>query len=258
MEVFFFCIFWYNTSKEENMNIKERQAMIERYRVILSIGLIIAISLLLNFCSGTNKEAERWHNKGNALYNLGRNEEAIKAYEKAIEIKPDFNMVHLAWNNKGNAFSNLGRHEEALKAFEKAIEIKPDYHHAWYNKGVALYNFGRPEEALKALEKAIEIKPDYHLIHQAWTNKGVALYDLGRPEEALKAYEKAIEINPDYHLTWYNLACFYSLKKDKDKALKYLQKAIENGYNDLSHIKKDNDLDFIKNETEFKKIIDKL
>lgn len=132
------------------MNRKARQEMTERYGVILSMGLIIAFVLFLNFCSGTNKEAERWHNKGYALH-------------------------------------NLGRHEEALKAYEKAIEIKPDDHNAWYN-----------------------------------------------------------------------LACSYSLKKEKDNALKSLRKAIENGFNDLSHIRQDKDLDFIRNEDEFKKIIDKL
>jgi hypothetical protein len=58
--------------------------------------------------------------------------------------------------------------------------------------------------------------------------------------------------------SWYNLACVYSLKKDKYNALEYFRTAVEKGFNDLANIKKDTDLDFIRNEEEFKKIIDKL
>ncbi len=73
------------------MNRKESQEMTERCGIILSIGLIIAFALLLNFCSGTNKEAERWGNKRNALAALGRHEEALKAYDKAKKIQSKLN-----------------------------------------------------------------------------------------------------------------------------------------------------------------------
>jgi hypothetical protein len=168
-----------------------------------------------------------------------------------IGIEPD---SHEASTTKA-LLSNLVKHKEALKAYEKEIEIKPDDHKAWYNKGVTLGILGRHDEALNAYNKAIEIKPDLHI---AWTNKGVTLRKLFRLDEALEAYNKAIEIKPDYHKTLYNLACVYSLKKDKGKALECLQKAIDKGYNNISHIKKDNDLDFIRNEKEFQEIISKI
>jgi tetratricopeptide (TPR) repeat protein len=122
--------------------------------------------------------ATAWHNRGFALDELGRHEEALKAYDKAIELKSDYVD---AWYN----------HEEALKAYDKAIELKPDYADAWYNRGFALGKLGRYEEELKAYDKAIELKPDDV---SAWTNRGVALDELGRYEEALKAFDKAIEL----------------------------------------------------------------
>ncbi len=190
--------------------------------------------------------------RGATFYYSGEYDRALSIFEAAIKIKPD---AHVAWFSKGNTLSDLGRHEEALEAFDKAIAIKPDDHEAWYNKGVALADLGRHDEALEAYNKAIEIKPD---LNEAWNNKGTTLYYLGRYEEALKAYDKAIEIKPDDQDAWYNLACLYSLKKEKGNALKYLRKAIENGYNNLSHIRKDKDLDFLRNEEEFKKIISKI
>jgi tetratricopeptide (TPR) repeat protein len=193
-----------------------------------------------------------WSNKGVALADLGRHDEALEAFSKSIEIKPDF---HEAWTNKGAGLAKLGRQSEALEAYNKAIEIKPDDHKAWSNKGAALSSSGRHDEALEAFSKSIEIKPDHQ---EAWYNKGATLTDLGRYAEGIEAYNKSIEIEPDDYDAWYNLACLYSLKKEKDKALKYLQKAIENGFNNLSLIKEDNDLDFIRNEKEFREFISKI
>ncbi|MDB9512012.1 tetratricopeptide repeat protein, partial [Kamptonema animale CS-326] len=98
--------------------------------------------------------------------NLGRFEEAIASYGKAIEFKPDY---HGAWNNRGLALGNLGRFEEAIASWDKAIEFKPDFHEAWYNRGVALGNLGRNEEAIASWDKAIEFKPDFY---EAWSNCG--------------------------------------------------------------------------------------
>jgi tetratricopeptide (TPR) repeat protein len=61
-----------------------------------------------------------WVNKGTALFSQGKYNEAIQAYDKAIELNP--NLV-LAWYNKGNAFKALGRISEADAAFAKAKEL---------------------------------------------------------------------------------------------------------------------------------------
>jgi tetratricopeptide (TPR) repeat protein len=160
---------------------------------------------------------EVWCNKGVTLAALGRHDEALEAYNKAIEIKPD---SHLAWYNKGVALAVLGRRNESLVAFNKAIEIKPDYYSAWYNKGVRIAALGRHDEALEAYNMVIEIKPEYY---PAWYNKGVTLAALGCHDEALEAYNTAIEIKPDYYSAWYNKG--FALEKIGKK--KAAQKAFE-------------------------------
>ena len=63
--------------------------------------------------------------------------------------------------NKGGTLVDLGRYEEALKSYDKAIELNPDDANAWYGKGIALVNLGRHEKsydkALESLSKAIEL-----------------------------------------------------------------------------------------------------
>ncbi len=74
----------------------------------------------------------------------------------------------------------------------------------------------------------------------------------------MEAYNTAVEIEPDLYEAWYNLAGLYSVKKEKDNALKFLRIAIDKGCDDLTHIKNDKDMDFIRNEKEFKEIIDSM
>ncbi|NQE52135.1 Photosystem I assembly protein Ycf3, partial [ANME-1 cluster archaeon GoMg3.2] len=93
-------------------------------------------------------------NRGVALDDLGRYEEALKAIDKAIVLKPDYAE---AWNNRGVALDDLGRYEEALKAFDKAIELKPDDASPWYNKACAYSLKGDKENALKHLSKVIAL-----------------------------------------------------------------------------------------------------
>jgi len=82
----------------------------------------------------------------------------------------------------------MGRSEEAVNCYDKAIEINPNDAAAWYGKGLALKQIGHPEEALNCYEKAMDISPN---ISRAWYNKGLVLYQLKRYKEAKKCFKKS-------------------------------------------------------------------
>jgi tetratricopeptide (TPR) repeat protein len=92
------------------------------------------------------------------------------------------------WLDKGNALRNLKRYEEALAAYEQAIRLDPNFADAYYNKGIALNELKRHEEALAAYEQAIHLNPNDAY---AYNGKGIALRDLKRYKEADQAFEKA-------------------------------------------------------------------
>ena len=85
-------------------------------------------------------DAKKHFDEGNRLYDLGRYEDAIKEYDKALAIDPNYKEAH---NNKGNALDDLGRYEEAIKEYDKALAIDPDYKVAWVNKELALKELKR-------------------------------------------------------------------------------------------------------------------
>jgi len=94
------------------------------------------------------------------------------------------------WFDEGLALSKEGKWQEALEAYEKAIEIDPQDAAAWYNKGVALDELGKYQEALWAYKKAIEISPDDAWPYGGW---GELLLDMGCVEGAAEKIKEALD-----------------------------------------------------------------
>ena len=76
----------------------------------------------------TMNQAREYHNTGTTLYEKGQYNEAITAFDKAIQL--DKNLAE-PWSGKGNALKALGRYQEAFLAYDNAIKINPKY--ARYN-----------------------------------------------------------------------------------------------------------------------------
>ena len=100
--------------------------------------------------------AEAHNNLGNALMQLGRPQEGILHYQRALEIRPQFAEGS---NNVGTALHVLDRQKEAIVMHGKVIALKPDYADAHNNLGIALEAIGCLEDAWHAFEKAIELAP---------------------------------------------------------------------------------------------------
>ena len=110
-------------------------------------------------------DAYEWHVKGYSLaFGLGRREEALECYDKAIEIDPKDAATLF---NKGLVLGRLDRHEEAVECYDKALEIDPKDVATLYWKGRALGRLGRHKEAVECYDKAVEIDPkDVDVLNQ--------------------------------------------------------------------------------------------
>ena len=163
-------------------------------------------------------EAWEWSNKGASLHSLGRNEEAIRCCDKALELDPrDFET----WTNKGASLRSLGRNEEAIQCYDKALELDPRHTLAWTNKGASLGSLGRYQEEIRCYDEALELDPRHTL---AWTNKGASLESLGLPEDAIHCYDRALKLDPSYVKAWYNKGTILtSLGRPEDAILCYDQ-----------------------------------
>ncbi len=90
---------------------------------LLFAGLIIA-GLLISSVSAVSPEAEAQWKIAKDLLAGGKCLPALFASEKAISMDPQFS---LPWNVKGVALHCLGRNREALEAFNRSLELDPDF-----------------------------------------------------------------------------------------------------------------------------------
>lgn len=184
-----------------------------------------------------------------SLVHLNRQDDGARLLEKWVQAKPDDPQ---RWEWKGMAEAQTGRPEQALKSFEKCIEllqVKEGSH--WVGKGQMLSALKRDEEALKAFDKAITLSPKHEA---AWNNRGGVLLRFGKYDEAIKSLDKAIELRPQWAESWYDRACAYSLKGDKAKAVTDLKKALELKPSLKAHASMDSDFKNLRNDPEFKKL----
>lgn len=163
---------------------------------------------------------EALNNKGNVLHELGRFDEALQCCEQVLLINPDFAG---AWNNKGNTLNELKRFDEAFKSCEQALRINPDFAESWNNLGNALNGLNQFDEALQSYDQALYIKPDYV---EVLNNKGSALNGLKRLDDALESYDQALRMKPDYVEALNNKGNLLSDLKRFDEALQSYSQAL--------------------------------
>ena len=95
--------------------------------------------------------------------------------------------------NRGWNFHLLGREKEATKNYDEALNINPNYAGVYSVKCLSLDKLGNYAEAIKNCDKALSIDQNDS---SAWINKGVVFVDLKNYAEAIKYYNKALDIDP--------------------------------------------------------------
>jgi Tfp pilus assembly protein PilF len=131
---------------------------------------------------------------------------AVAALQEAIALDGE---VAVYWNTLGSVYLDLGRVQEALTRFQRAVEIDPTYAEAHLNTGVALAEGRQWEEATAAYRRALAL-PTLSTPHVGYQNLGLALYHLKRYREAEDALRFAISLDPQLGLAYYNLGLVFT------------------------------------------------
>ena len=130
----------------------------------------------------------------------------------------------LALFQNGVSLAQADKIEEALDAFRKAVELKPDLAEAHINLGLLLYRQGKADEAEKALLEALELKPEEPKTKEAladiYFEKAKELLQLDKIDEALEKLKLSSGFNPNYPFTNYLLGYAYNQKGMKEEAIK--------------------------------------
>ena len=127
----------------------------------------------------------------------GRITDAVQKWRSIAIIvdENDKNLAARAWNSVGYLLSEEKQGEEAISAYNKAIEMKADYAEAYYNRGKQKVILSQDLDAIKDLDKAIELNFDEAKVYVV---RGVAKFELNEHDDAFTDFDRAIYMKPDY------------------------------------------------------------
>jgi len=113
---------------------------------------------------------------------------AEQAFRESIRIEPD---AVYAYANLSGALTRQGRHDEALKALQQGLQVRPSGH-LYSNLGTALFNRGDYIGSAKAFERAVSASKGNSIAYLRWANLADTLRWIpGRSRESRQAYRKA-------------------------------------------------------------------
>ena len=142
------------------------------------------------------------HEKACVLRDLGKEEESLPYFDRAMKIGPEDEEYWLALTNKGTALAKISRHEEAISLYDQSL-LNPDNNwdrlgETWHAKGESLMKLGKYEDALQSFQQAQENGWYY----SGLKSKGHALVALGRYEEAIQCWDAVIKRLPQWSEVW--------------------------------------------------------
>lgn len=154
------------------------------------IKYITIILLVLTACN-SNEEAYKYRLEGKKLYADGKYEKAIRSYEKALEINPDYDTVML---NIGMCYWRLNDCQKAQEYFRNTIEINAQYDKAYINLGRVLTS---PESKLNNFNKGIKHARNDTIKGLGYKLIGDVYIKQKRYRLALENYNESLSLFPE-------------------------------------------------------------
>lgn len=188
-------------------------------------------------------KANYLYEKANILDNAGRTLEAIKTMSDYIANTPD---EPAGYYQRGWFKDHSGDIEGALEDYTMAITLQPNVAYAYLNRGVLYRLKGENAKAESDFKQVVRLDS----IPEEAECSFYAYYYLGQKDKAIEILNTILD--KDKKGNCYDAACLYSVMGEKEKALSYLRQSLEDGYRRFAHIKRDRDLNNIRNTEEFK------
>ena len=183
---------------------------------------------------------------------LGKNDEAIAAVARAIELDP-FTAIYNA--TLGWWLYIAGRNDEAIAQSLRTIEIAPNHFFAYWILGLAYGQGGKLDEAAAALEKGVALTNGAQAIK---AELGRILGQSGRRQEANRILTELIDLANQGYLSPVNLAKLYLGLNDIERSYEQLEKAAAERSVRLQYVMVDPCFDHIRSEQRFQKLLRQL
>lgn len=157
-------------------------------------------------------------NLGVSYLAVGKLDEAISQFERALDMKPDYTYVR---NNLGIALARQGKLDEAIEEFRQVLAVNPRDVMAHKNLGMALKQQGNEDEAIMEFYEAVRIAPNFAIAHVLLAD---SLAQKGKFDEAIEHYSAAVALEPEDPKIRLSLGnVLYQAGRAKDAICEYLE-----------------------------------
>jgi tetratricopeptide (TPR) repeat protein len=171
---------------------------------------------------------------GIAFHQLLQLDQAKKNYEAAVKLDPKFSQ---AINNLGTVYYSQKNYGKAMKCYRKALKLTPSSASIWVNLGSGYFAKHNLKRAAECYDKAMELDP---MVFEHRSSYGTLLQ------------ERSVDDRAKFHLY---LAKAYAQRGEKDKALVYLRKALEEGLKERKKIPEMPEFASLRTDQAFKDLL---
>jgi tetratricopeptide (TPR) repeat protein len=203
---------WLNHGNNLANNLGKYEEALLGYNNVLKFKPILSDNQIEEN-QGIFQEYIIWMLRGAVLHQLNRYDDALKSYQKALELTPN-KQESLLLFECGNQLYCLELYPDALDYFDKALELETGPKAAaeiWYNKAQVFVKIEMYENAVSCYKNAL-LYDSSHI--NAWNNKGYILEKLGYYKEAMYSYTQVLKIVPSHKAAHNNIQRLLSILDD--------------------------------------------
>lgn len=254
---------------------KEREGIVEigpsvAAKVIATPEMLLAgIEKLKHKRHSEPTDGADWYGHAYELHRSDRYPEAIEAFKQSIALG---HRVAASKYNIACGYALMEDEQNAVAWLQDAIASGwDDYNHIAKDSDFdPIRTTPRFQQLVASLDRSAARKQDRRVEDTLdrfdalrtgsydggdWYSVGVDLLRLRKLDESLVAFQNAVKLDGKTSSALYNMACALSLKGDTKAAAQYLDRAVENGFDDVEKLKNDPDLRNVRNEVKLDRLI---
>lgn len=180
--------------------------------------------------------------------------ESLKSFEKLARLDPAAQVV--SSYNRSRIFIYQNQYPEAMRELDKGAQAEPNHPMVRIFRSAAHYYHGEKEIAIKIMREVLEQNPKMDGIRPLYA---IFLAGSGLREEALEQLsEDALSISRADHDMAYWVGSTYALLGDKEKAFKWLERAVRLGNENRPWYENDHSLDSLRSDERFTELLKKI
>lgn len=165
----------------------------------ITILTVLTILSLVSLSAQEPNKAETTLKRGDEYLQSQNYTEAVKEFEKAISLRPDWAEAYFKLGVAHSRFPPLDKDREvhakaAIEAFRMALRLRPNWPEAHYELGLMILASGTYDDAAASFKEAIRLKPDFA---EAYTRLAITDLYQSRYTEGIERLNEAIRINPN-------------------------------------------------------------